>query len=496
MTIQPSQVDVNPAMPQRRGSVAESLAEGLFGFSETLQKIQHAADTAQADQVAAELSAGVRNTIKQKALETADPDQFAIDANNAIGNLRSTSLQALSPAVRQRVLSKTAGVFADANGDIQFTSGQKRIGLAQGSSKLFLEQKERELNDTIDEQQLAKIRSEIDQHFIDSARTNLYTPQQAMTIRQGMLERDAFIRAKRELDISKNPMADLAAIAQRYPNIDRLKVVNELNTVASARAKEIEELNRRAEKEVREANLAQDYLDAVEGKLNPVTFTATVRARRYTIDEANKLKAAMEEGGVTDDSVYTRLETEILQGKLRDQGAISVRRDLDRNARSNLMRLIESQIRQDRVESRQAESDKRGKHFTNAPEYQQAMRELRAHISGKGESTPLDDRENIRYNFILKQMYDRVGNEAKPEHPIAVAEELKARMPPKSESQMPIKLKYQNDKELIDAKRRGVPERIIAQEALLLLEWEKYNKETVTSATNPASRGGPVRPRQ
>jgi hypothetical protein len=450
--------------------------EVLFDFGRTLQKIQSASDITEADRISAELTAGVKNTIRQKAIETSDPHQFESDAKEAVTTLRDTMLLNASPEVKKRVADKTAGLFTDAAGDIQFGMAQKQIKAAQGNSTLFLEQKERDLNDSHDPQAMATIQQQIDEHLVDATRVNVYDPAQAMKVRQGILERDAFMRAKNEIDISRRPEEDLVTIAQKYPNLDRTKIANELNGVARARQKEIEKLNKDAEKTVHEENLRDDYLKAVNGNMTFFDFNNTVAARRYTVDEANKLQRAMETGGVTDPRTYTAIEQLIREGRSVDFGTIAQQGGLDRAAKSTLMGLVQQQ--------------KEEKHFSKLPEYQEATKEIRSAVSPKGALESFDKVEQARYLAATRELWDRAG---KGEDPMAIARDIEGRIAREpTHGEKPLFFpRFQSEQDLISAyKNQQIDRKEFDRQAQLLKQWSEYNKLNAEQAARPSTSAG------
>ena len=125
--IAPAQANINPEIGIDHHFIQRGFQKLGNDLADTFERIQVGADITEADRISAQLSAEARNTVRQKALEVADPDQFDTDTNDALTKLRDTHLSNVRPQVKARVEAKTAGVFADALGDIKFGAAQKRI---------------------------------------------------------------------------------------------------------------------------------------------------------------------------------------------------------------------------------------------------------------------------------------------------------------------------------------------------------------------------------
>jgi len=453
---------------------AEDPFSGVVKAIDTFERIQLAADTAEAQNQAQTAKAGISGAIQVSDSDEQDPDVFKNAAIQKVQSVYQSAIEgARNPRVRQMLQDRLNDDLTRASTAIHLTHKKKQVEVAQGNSFTYLEQAERELSQMADPAEIANKEREMAGHIRDMIRFGAYSPKQGMEAIQSIKERDAFTRAYREIDISQDPLAAAATIQKKYPNVEPAKLTP-LMAHADSRRKEVERMREEAEKKVHAENVLADTIDAVNGRIaGQADLDARARARRYTREEYTAVRRAMEEGGTTNPDVYTRLELEIRQGKLTDQAVIAGNNQLDRQAKSTLMGLVS-----------QAKDEK---HFSKQPNYEQAVKLIRLAVSPKGQLESLDRVEQQR----LKVAYDELWTRAdKGEDPIAVAKELDeriAREPTQGEKPL-FKPRFQSKQEIADAYRNGLITRDqLDNEALLFRQWEQFNKIEAERAAKPPS---------
>lgn len=453
---------------------AEDPFHGVVKAIDTFERIQLAADTAEAQNQAQTAKAGITGAIQVSDADEQDPDVFKNSAIQKVQSVYQSAIEgARNPRVRQMLQDRLNDDLTRASTAIHLTHKKKQVDVAQGNSFTYLQQAERELSQMADPADIANKEREMAGHIRDMIRFGAYSPKQGMEAIQGIKERDAFTRAYRQVDISQDPLAEVATVQKQYPNLDPAKLTP-LMAHADARRKEVERIREEAEKKVHGENVLADTIDAVNGKIaGQADLDARAKARRYTREEYQAVRRAMEEGGVTNPDVYTQLLLDIRQGKLTDHAVIASNKQLDVNAKKELMGLV-SQARDE-------------KHFSKQPSYEQAVKLIRLAVSPKGQLESLDKVEQQRLKIAYDELWTRAG---KGEDPIAVAKELDERIvrePTQGEKPL-LKPRFQSKQEMADAFRRGLITRDEwDNQALLFRQWDQFNKTEAERAARPPS---------
>lgn len=448
-----------------------------FGIAaEVFKNIDSAAAEAEARKTIAVTRERIKATLRQAEDEQTDPAVYQSFASGQAEEIYQQALRSTkSDKARALIQDGLAPFLVAAQSDVSHTYRQKQVSKAKGDSLSYLETAERELSGAVRPLDIQNKETEIVQHVQDMQRVKAYTPAEGAKLIQGIKERDSLRRAVREISISQDPARDIIGLQKKYPNLDPDKILI-LEGKAQERQREIERMQEKVEKKVKDENLSMDYLDAISGRMTGPDLEARVRARRYTPTEANSIKRAMEEGGTTDPGVYTELERQIREGKFVDYGAIAANPRLDRAAKSALMGLIQDK--------------KDDKHFSKSPEYQEASKEWRAAVSPRGPMESFTKSEQEKYLFGMRELWDRTG---KGENAMAVARELQARLTPEelAGSAPLFQPRYQTEQELIQALQRGAITRDqAAQEADLMKQWQVYREKLSKRATQPQQPSG------
>lgn len=442
------------------------LGKGL----DVYDRIQEAADKAEAQNAAQSAKAGIDGAIKIANADEADPDVFKNKSVQSAQQIYQTAVDgARNPRVRELIENRLKDDLINASTDIHLAHKQKQVGVALGNSFTYLQQAERELSQMSDPAEIQKKETEIAGHIRDMVQLRALSPLQAQQQIQGIKERDAFTRAYREVDISRDPMATIAEVQKRLPNLDPAKIP-ELMRHGDTRQREMERLQEKAEKKVHEENVLLDTIDASNGKLTLPDLDARARARRYTPAEYNTIRNTMEQGGVTDPRVSTQLEQQIREGRLTDYSVIANHPGLDRAEKSRLMGLVQSA--------------KDEKHFSNQPPYKEAAKELRLAATRKGPMESLDPKEQQVLLSADKELYDRAG---RGEDPMQVSRDIQARITPATQADKPLFTpRYQKPEDLVrDLKAGRITRDDFDSQALLLKQWQQYTERLQQKAQQP-----------
>jgi hypothetical protein len=132
------------------------------------------------------------------------------------------------------------------------------------------------------------------------------------------------------------------------------------------------------------------------------------------------------------------------------------------------------------------------KHFSKSPEYQEALKEIRAAVSPKGLMESFDKVEQQRNLFAIQELWNRVGKGG--EAPMDVARDLQARIArePTQGEKPTFFPRFQNEDDLVGAfKRKQIDRDTFDKEAHLLKQWQLYNKQSASDAAakQPAAGG-------
>jgi hypothetical protein len=447
---------------------------GVVRAIDTFERIQLAADTAEAQNQAQAAKAAISGSIQVADADQQDPDVFKSSAINKVQSIYQSAIGgARNSRVRQMLQDRLNDDLTRASTAIHLTHKKKQVDVAQGNSFTYLQEAERELSLMTDPADIFNKEKEMAGHINDMIRFGAYSPLQGRQAIQGIKERDAFTRAYREIDISQDPLADVATIQKKYPNIDPVKLTP-LMAHADARRKEVERIKEEAEKKVHAENVLADTIDAVNGRVaGQADLDARAKARRYTPDEYRSVIRAMETGGVTNPHVFVRMEIEARRGNL-SENVVAESRELNQPDKSKLLSIIS-----------QAKDEK---HFSKQPDYMQAQKEIRTAVSPKGQLESFDDTEQQRYLFAITELWNRVE---KGEKPIAVGRELIdriAREPTQGEKPM-FKPRFASKQALAEWYRQDPQNRKdqFDNEALLFRQWEQFNKTEAERAARPPS---------
>jgi len=259
------------------------------------------------------------------------------------------------------------------------------------------------------------------------------------------------------------------------PFADREKIKNDVTGVL-ADFDRLDKVRKENEKVIHDQNLITDTIAAVSGTMTLPQLQEKAKTQRYTVEEFNTIRRAMEEGGVTDPNIAINMETQIRSNKLTDYNTVASNPSLDRATKSRLMGLITEQ--------------KDAKHFSKTPEYQEALKEIRAAISPKGVMESFDKVEQQRNLFSITEMWNRVSNGEKP---MDVARDIQARIAREpTQGEKPLFFpRFKSEEDLVNAfKNKQVDRNTFDTESYLLKEWQRYNKQTAIEAAKPPPAGG------
>jgi hypothetical protein len=462
--------------PVERG---EDPFHGVERTIDLFNRIQEVSDRAEADNQAASAKAGIEQAIKLAGSDEQDPDVFKDRSVKGVQQIYSNTISAArNPRVRQLLSDKLGNDMINAATAIELTHKHKQVLGAKSNSFNYLQQTERELSQIQDPVERTAKEAQMAAHLRDTRMAGVWTPLEAAQLANGVLERDAYTRAYREIDISRDPIKDLATIQKRYPNLDP-KQLTVLMSHGREREKEIERIAKEAEKKVHEENLLADTLDAVGGKIGGITdLSARAKARRYTAAETMSLTRAMETGGITDPLVATATEQKIREGKLTNYGEIANNPALDRAEKSRLMGLVEAQ--------------KDEKHFSKSAPYQEAVKRVRLAVSRKGPMESLEPKEQQLLLSGTTELWDRVG---KGEDPIVVSSDIRARLTPQAEGDKPpMTPRFRSEAEVFKAAKDGIITRDDAKQQIYLLkQWAEYAARQGTKGAQPSTSSSPQR---
>lgn len=466
-----------PDLPYKQLPRTNAAAYGAQAFGEAAQQtaILSRIDAAAAEAEAQKAVAVTRERIKQSSQQAEDEYQDPTEYQSFAAGQAEAIYQG---ALKEIKNDKAKALFTDrmapfvvaAQSDVQHTYRHKLVNKTKADSMGYLETAERELSQATRPLDIQNKEAEIVMHVQDMQRLNALTPIEGQKIIQGIKERDSLRRAQRELSISMDPAKTIVEIQKKYPNIDPDKVLA-LEDRAQTRQREIERQQEKIEKQVHDENVLMDTIDAVNGRMTQIDLDARAKARRYTREDYSAVRRAMEEGGVTNPQIYTDIERQIREGRWTDYGAIAANPNLDRQAKSTLMGLIQ-----------QAKDDK---HFSKTPEYQEAKQELRVAVSPKGQFESLDKTEQARYLQGLRELWDRAG---RGESPMAITRDLQERIAREpTQGEKPLFLpRFQSEQDLVNAYRnRQIDRQTFDTQARLLKEWQVYNKKEADRAAQP-----------
>jgi hypothetical protein len=447
---------------------------GVVRAIDTFERIQLAADTAEAQNQAQQAKAAISGAIQVSDADQQDPDVFK---NTAINKVQSVYQSAIGGArnsrVRQMLQDRLNDDLTRASTAIHLTHKKKQVDVAQGNSFTYLQEAERELSQMTDPADIFDKEKEMAGHINDMIRFGAYSPLQGRQAIQGIKERDAFTRAWAAVNASNDPFATLRDLQKKLPNLDPAKLVPLMSKADERQRQFVQDMEKR-EREIREQAILNDTMIAVEGRLPREQLDRNARTMRYTAEQYRSILRAGEEGGVTNPDVYTRLLLEIRQGKLTDHAVVANNNQLDLNAKKELMGLIS-----------QAKDEK---HFSKQPAYEQAAKLIRLAVSPKGQLETLDRVEQQRLKIAYDELWTRAG---KGEDPIAVAKELDeriAREPTQGEKPM-FKPRFSSKQALAEWYRQDPQNRKdqFDNEALLFRQWEQFNKTEAERAARPPS---------
>lgn len=443
----------------------------LVDAGNMFQRIDDAAVEAEARKTIAVTRERIKGSLQQTDDENVDPLTYHSTASGLAEELYQQALKSTkSDKARALIADGMAPFLAAAQSDVQHTYRTKQVAKAKGDSLDYLETAERELSQAVRPLDIQNKENEIVQHIRTMQGVNSYTPVEGVKIIQQIRERDSYRRAVRELGISQDPLKDVEQIQKKYPNIDPDKALQLLG-VAHSRNLEIDRMREKVEKQVHEQNLLMDTMDAVNGKMTQLDLDARARARRYTPGEYNAVRRSMEEGGSTNPQVYVEMERLVREGKITDYSIITGNQELDRQAKSTLMGLVQQ--------------SKDEKHFSKSPEYQEATKELRAAVSPKGPMESFDRTEQARYLSGITELWNRTQ---KGEPAMAVSRDIQSRIAREpTQGEKPLFLpRFQSEQDLIGAFRDKLIDRAtFDKEAQMLKEWQAYNKQEAERAARP-----------
>jgi hypothetical protein len=442
---------------------------GAFGgqFQEIADKLQHAQDATEMNQLKAQYDA----SLKSMALELPmiEPDPLKQPAKFAE---QAQKLQQSIFAQTKRDPVKTT-LMEYARNDLygQITEQKAR------SMKLGIEQQQANLDHlaTTMLAEAAHAKSPAELQDI----TNRYFETVHINAKEGIINpvdeehrKNTFQQSLQFgsalQDSRTDPIGTLEHLSERYPLLDAkaMETVIGRATAADARVQREAEKAAKAEKE---QSVVTDAIAAVSGELSLDDLAAHAHQYNYTEQDYSNLQADIERGGSTNPNVLIHYETSIRTGQPVTFGELSGRKDLSNPDKVRLMGLLDAQSKTD--------------HFSKTPVYEQAVKELRTAVSRKGPMESLDPQEQKTLLYTTQELWDRA---AKGENPLTVARELIKRVPTDEGFGvgMPALLpKYKTEADLVSAFHQGLITRdSFNSEALLFKQLRE--KEAIQNAAS------------
>ena len=454
----------------------EQFGAGVFGnIAEIFKQITVDSEAAEARQAIAVTRERIKGAVQQSNDNLPDPDAFNTTANDNVKSVYSNSLSALS-SNRARKLAEAglAPVMVDAQNDVAHIFKQKQVLKGRAAINGTLEVQERELANSFRQEDIQAKETEIVNTMRMGTDSGFFGPDEGRARVQSIKERDSFRRGITALENTSDPLTTLSNLKKQLPFLDPDKTMQLLG-VAQRRKADIDRETEKERERLKNMALLNDTMIAVSGAPQiPGQVDRNAREFGYTAADYRALTGAMEQGGITDPNEYTRLEVLIRTNQLTDYNQIAANRRLDRGAKSALMGLVEKQ------------SDARTeKHFSKLPEYQEASKELRLAVSGKGQLESLSEGEQQRYLSGLKELWNR---SEKGENPMSVSRELQTRIPkePVQETKPAFFPSYQSEDELVNAFKSGkIDRQRFNTEAARLKQWQQYNRSQTQPQTAP-----------
>lgn len=451
---------------------------GTFGTAaEVFKQITVDSEAAEARQAIAVTRERIKGAVQMGNDNMPDPDGFHADTNNAVKSIHDNAIAALgSQRTKALTAAGLAPILIDAQNDVNHIFRQKQVLKGRAAIGGTLEVLERELAGAVTPADIQAKETEIVNTMNLGTQSGFYSYDEARQKVQSIKEKDSFRRGVQALRHTSDPMGTLANIGKMLPNIDPDKTIALLG-LAQSQQRKLDEQTERERKQIKEQAVLNDTMIALSGVPPPAgQFERNARHFGYSADEYRTVLRAAEEGGVTDPNEYTRLETAIRQGRMADYSTIAANPKLDRQAKSTLMGLVNQQ-----------KQEGEDRHFSKTPEYQEAAKELRLAVSGKGQLESLSEPEQQRYLSGLKELWNRA---AKGEPPMVISRELQTRMPKEAVNNnkptfFPM---YQSEQELANALATGkIDRQRFNTEAKRLKDWQEYNKAQTQPPPTPQS---------